>query len=175
MKNLNRTEREVRGRTRATDHGATLRWLASGDLVEVLRIERGCFRSPWPRQAFEMAVHDDSILAVGAFDDDAPVGYVIACAGARSVLVANLAVAEGRRRRGLGRRLLDVAVDWARSRGHHRVTLEVRRSNAAAIRLYGDAGFEAVAVRRGYYDDPPEDALTMALDLDDGDGSEPCD
>lgn len=160
---------------RASVSGLAIRPLTSGDLAKTIRIERDCFQSPWPRQAFEMAVHDGSILAVGAFDDGQPVGYVIACAGVRSVLVANLAVAGHWRRRGLGRRLLDVAVDWARDRAHRRVTLEVRCSNAAAVRLYRDAGFEPLARRRGYYDDPPEDALTMVLALEDDADPEPCD
>ena len=40
-------------------------------------------------------------------------------------------------------------------------TLEVRVSNAQAIRLYERLGFEARGVRRGYYTDNREDALIM--------------
>jgi ribosomal-protein-alanine N-acetyltransferase len=41
----------------------------------------------------------------------------------------------------------------------------VRVSNAAARALYESLGFREVAVRRGYYRDPEEDAVVMTLDL----------
>jgi ribosomal-protein-alanine N-acetyltransferase len=42
-----------------------------------------------------------------------------------------------------------------------RFTLEVRRSNYAAIYLYEREGFRAAGVRRRYYQDNGEDALVM--------------
>ena len=45
------------------------------------------------------------------------------------------------------------------------VTLEVRRSNAAAVRLYRRFGFRAVGVRPNYYAEDQEDAIVMLLDL----------
>ena len=46
------------------------------------------------------------------------------------------------------------------------MTLEVRRGNAAARRLYESLGFEEVGVRRNYYGSG-EDALIMRLALAD--------
>ena len=43
-------------------------------------------------------------------------------------------------------------------------TLEVRVSNAGAIKLYERLGFRARGVRRGYYTDNREDALIMWRD-----------
>jgi ribosomal-protein-alanine N-acetyltransferase len=45
------------------------------------------------------------------------------------------------------------------------VTLEVRRSNGDATRLYRRFGFRAVGVRHGYYSEDQEDAIVMLLDL----------
>ena len=45
------------------------------------------------------------------------------------------------------------------------MTLEVRRSNAAALRLYRRFGFRAVGVRPNYYAEDQEDAIVMLLDL----------
>ena len=45
-----------------------------------------------------------------------------------------------------------------------RVTLEVRTSNAAAIRMYERFGFRPAGHRRRYYHDNGEDALIMWLD-----------
>ena len=41
------------------------------------------------------------------------------------------------------------------------ITLEVRRSNQPAIRLYEREGFRAAGLRRRYYQDNGEDALVM--------------
>jgi ribosomal-protein-alanine N-acetyltransferase len=46
-------------------------------------------------------------------------------------------------------------------RGARRATLEVRRSNDAALKLYEKFGFRITAVRRSYYTRPDEDALVL--------------
>ena len=53
----------------------------------------------------------------------------------------------------------------ARARGLTVLALEVRTSNFAAQELYQRAGFRAVALRRGYYEDNREDALVMSREL----------
>ena len=52
-------------------------------------------------------------------------------------------------------------MDEAIGRGVTRATLEVRRSNAAALRLYEHLGFSLSGVRRNYYTNPVEDALIL--------------
>ena len=37
-------------------------------------------------------------------------------------------------------------------------TLEVRKGNEAAIKLYQKAGFKSEGIRPGFYDEPKEDA-----------------
>jgi [ribosomal protein S18]-alanine N-acetyltransferase len=44
-------------------------------------------------------------------------------------------------------------------------TLEVRRSNVAAITLYRALGYRQVGIRPNYYTDEGEDAIVMILDL----------
>jgi len=51
------------------------------------------------------------------------------------------------RGKGLGSRLLEAAIAWARSAGGHKVSLDVFPHNAAAIALYEKFGF----VREGYH------------------------
>ena len=75
--------------------------------------------------------------------------------------IHNLAVAPEVQGRGLGRRLLDLALGIGARRGAERALLEVRQSNWAAQRLYRSLGFQGVAVRRGYYTHPSEDALIL--------------
>jgi ribosomal-protein-alanine N-acetyltransferase len=79
--------------------------------------------------------------------------------------IESLAVTEGWRRRGIARHLCNDLLNWARARHAKCGSLEVRVSNAAARALYESLGFREVAVRRGYYRDPEEDAVVMTLDL----------
>jgi ribosomal-protein-alanine N-acetyltransferase len=85
-----------------------------------------------------------------------------------------LAVAPAARRQGLGRRLLDAAMRQARSEGADTVHLEVAASNAPALRLYEQAGFERSGLRRNYYARPngaAEDAVLMRRALNTSDPS----
>jgi ribosomal-protein-alanine N-acetyltransferase len=77
--------------------------------------------------------------------------------GEREIL--NLAVDPAERRTGIARGLLADAL------GHAKCTwfLEVRASNAAAIRLYETAGFEIAGRRSGYYQEPAEEAIVMRI------------
>ena len=68
------------------------------------------------------------------------------------------------RRLGIGGRLLASALNGMVMQGVNRVFLEVAETNAAAIRLYEDAGFEIMGRRPNYYleeDGRQVDALMM--------------
>jgi ribosomal-protein-alanine N-acetyltransferase len=72
----------------------------------------------------------------------------------------NIAVDPDLRRRGIGSALL--AELYARAGdASAQFTLEVRRSNQAAIELYQRDGFRIAGLRRRYYQDNGEDALIM--------------
>lgn len=75
--------------------------------------------------------------------------------------INTLAVHPAWRRQGLAVRLLRYVLTDAVARGADKATLEVRRSNIAAQRLYERFGFATTAVRTNYYRDPIEDALIL--------------
>ena len=72
--------------------------------------------------------------------------------------VLNLAVAPDCRRGGVGRALLDAALEAAPGAWF----LEVRESNVGAIRLYENAGFQVCGKRPAYYSDPCEAGIVMS-------------
>lgn len=65
------------------------------------------------------------------------------------------------RGRGFGEALLLALFDEAVRRGANVMTLEVRVSNASAMKLYEKYGFTIQGVRPGYYSDNGEDAYLM--------------
>ncbi|MGP3971858.1 ribosomal protein S18-alanine N-acetyltransferase [Streptomyces sp. 6N223] len=78
--------------------------------------------------------------------------------------VQTIAVAPAEQGRGLGARLLTELLRAATGFGCREVFLEVRADNERAQRLYKRFGFEAVGIRRGYYQPGNHDALTMRRD-----------
>jgi ribosomal-protein-alanine N-acetyltransferase len=62
---------------------------------------------------------------------------------------------------GVGERLLTELFKRLREQEIFRVVLEVRQSNAPAIRLYEKLGFESAGTRRDFYERPREDACVM--------------
>jgi len=71
------------------------------------------------------------------------------------------------RRRGLGRLLIEQALQAARERGFERIELMVRSPNASAIGLYSQVGFREEGRKRDAVrlDDGSEDEVLMALHL----------
>ena len=139
-----------------------LRSIGAHDLDAVDEIEQASYPTPWSRAMFAAELQKPSSLSLGAYRETGElVGYLIVSRYVDAWHVMNVAVAPEFRRRGIARalleRLFEVTGDDAR-RGY---TLEVRVSNAEAIRLYERLGFEARGLRRGYYTDNREDALIM--------------
>lgn len=79
-----------------------------------------------------------------------------------------LMVAVGHRRRGIGRALLEQAVEWARESGIDKLELHVFPHNEPAIKLYDQFGFEREGVRRNHFRRGGRlvDAVLMAYRVD---------
>lgn len=142
------------------------RTLSDRDLDEIVAIERASFNNPWTRDMYvrELENADVSFLYVLRVPEQGIVGFCSFWLVLDEVHINNLAVRTDVRGRGLGAALLDYALRAGTSRGAKRATLEVRRSNTPALRLYERLGFEVVATRPGYYVSPPEDALILWKD-----------
>ena len=136
------------------------------DLDEVLSIEREAYDFPWSREVFRDCLRVGYCCRVLEIEG-AVHAYGMVQIGAGKSRLLNLCVRRRLHRQGLGRRLLALLIDVARSRRTHTVVLEVRPGNAAARRLYDSMGFTEVGVSRGYYPARAgrEDALLLALAL----------
>jgi ribosomal-protein-alanine N-acetyltransferase len=143
-----------------------IRPLKLNDLNDVEQIERRSYPTPWSRSMFAGELDKPSSICLGAFVEERLAGYMIISRYVDAWHVMNIAVDPDFRRRGIAtlllERLFEVTDDGVR-RGY---TLEVRVSNADAIRLYEKMGFRSRGVRRGYYTDNREDALIMWRDAE---------
>jgi ribosomal protein S18 acetylase RimI-like enzyme len=65
----------------------------------------------------------------------------------------------------MARDLLQAVIAHAHRAGCARIELEVAAANEPALSLYRAHGFVSVGRRRGYYREPPDDALLFDLEL----------
>ena len=146
--------------------GVVFRPMREDDLDEVLSIEREAYEFPWSREIFRDCLRVGYSCRVLERDGVVNAYGMLQMAPGESRLL-NLCVRNALHRRGLGRRLLALLIEVARSHHTEAVVLEVRPGNAAARRLYGSMGFTEVGVRRGYYParSGREDAVVLSLAL----------
>ncbi|MEO8680468.1 MAG: ribosomal protein S18-alanine N-acetyltransferase [Vicinamibacterales bacterium] len=135
------------------------------DLDGVVAIEAASFNNPTTREWYEgeLRRQDVCFIYVIRTPEQPVAGFCAFWRVAEQLHINNLAIRPELRGRGLGACLLRAVIAEAAAMGAHHATLEVRRSNVAAIRLYAHAGFQQVGVRRDYYNQPVEDALVLAL------------
>lgn len=139
------------------------------DVPAVMEIEREAFSNPWSLEMVkkELTQEWSTVLLL---EESTPWGWELRAFGifwivADEVHVLNVATHVASRRKGLGRRIMDEVIATARARRCRLATLEVRRSNVAAITLYTRVGFRTVGMRPKYYGDNQEDAVVMNMDL----------
>jgi [ribosomal protein S18]-alanine N-acetyltransferase len=121
----------------------------------------------WSDAAYreELADRRNRFYVVALDDADGLLGWAGLRVLADEAEVLTIGVVPEARRRGVGAALLDELLDEARRRAARVVFLDVRVDNDDAQRIYVRAGFAAVGVRRGYYDNGRTDSLTMSLAL----------
>lgn len=140
------------------------RLVSAEDLDEVLAVERASFHNPTTREWYESELQRPDVCYVFVIrtEQSRVAGFCAFWRVADQIHINNLAIRPELRSRGLGRFLLQGVLAEAERLGAIHATLEVRRSNTAARRLYERAGFNVSGVRASYYTHPIEDALILS-------------
>jgi len=134
-------------------------------LEQIAQLEKTCFSTPWSCAMLEEELYNPHASFIVADDGE---GGVLGYAGLHAVLdegyIDNVAVEPAARRHGVASALLDVFCRFGEANLAF-LTLEVRASNQAAIALYEKHGFRQAGLRKGYYQDPREDAVIMTREF----------
>ena len=140
------------------------------DLQPVLEIERASFNTPWTLEMFRWELRNSDVSATWVLKvaDGMVAAFCCAWVVLDELHINNVAVRPRFRRQGFARLLLSHVINEAVGRGAARATLEVRRSNVSALRLYDRLGFTVRGLRPNYYSNPVEDALILWRSLEGG-------
>ncbi len=145
------------------EDGITISPMQFKDVEAVHEIESLSFLVPWSKATFYSEIIDNQFSRyLVAKNHEGPVGYGGMWVILDEAHVTTLAVLPEYRQKGLGKRLLRVLMDYALNKGATKMTLEVRKSNEGALRLYEKLGFAIRGVRKKYYQG--EDAYIMWKD-----------
>ncbi|MDY0189641.1 MAG: ribosomal protein S18-alanine N-acetyltransferase [Desulfuromonas sp.] len=134
--------------------------MTTEDLTDVVAIEQDCHSKPWGRELFQRELDNPLAHVILCVVDESIAGYICFWDIAAEVEIHNVATTPSLRGMGVGRVLMDCVFSYIDSCKIDSAFLEVRSSNAIAIRLYEKFAFLTVDRRTNYYSDG-EDALLM--------------
>ncbi len=99
---------------------------------------------PWndPDTDFDRAVAGPTSAVLGILDGGAPLATAMVGHDGHRGWVYYVAVADGARGTGLGRRIMAAAEEWLRRAGAPKAQLMVRTDNADAVGFYRHLGYE---------------------------------
>ncbi|TSA20397.1 MAG: ribosomal-protein-alanine N-acetyltransferase, partial [Actinomycetales bacterium] len=132
--------------------GVKFRAMTQLDLVPAFAIEKSSYgKDGWSMAQFKEEYLGKDRMYVAAEFSGELISYagVFNLAGVADVLT--ITVADGHRRKGVGRELLRRLIDWSRTQKCEAIMLEVRVGNEEAIPLYTAFGFIEISRRKDYY------------------------
>ena len=137
------------------------------DLEAVVLVEQQAHAHPWSVGNFKDALKAGN-MAQGLKAGEEWVGYFVAMQVLDEVHLLNITVAPSFQGQGWARCLMQSLSLWASAQQAKTLWLEVRESNARALKIYTAFGFEPVGLRKDYYPvalNKREAAVVMRLAL----------
>lgn len=135
------------------------------DVSGVCLVEEECFSQPWSYNAFLAELENEQAVTLVAIEDKEIIGFVNVHFLLGEGNINNIAVTKKARNKGTANALLKAVLERAHKEGVVKLNLEVRESNSGAAALYQKNGFCVVGKRKGFYEQPHEDAILMTLTL----------
>jgi ribosomal-protein-alanine N-acetyltransferase len=134
------------------------------DAAAIAALHAASFQRGWGEDEFHRLLIDRAVVAHRGVIGRTMVGFILSRMAAGEAEILSVAIAPAWRGRGFARPLLDLHLRRLAGLGVRAVFLEVDEHNEPACRLYRNAGFSEVGVRKGYYQEGAS-ALVLRRDL----------
>jgi ribosomal-protein-alanine acetyltransferase len=146
-----------------------IRVASEADLEKIMQIEKACFgNDAWSKSNMKSEILAPHTTYVVAEESNSLIGYagLSKLASSTSCDIQTIAVSESHRGLGVGRKLMESLLAFARAQKAKEVFLEVREDNLTPQKLYSSLGFNAIDRRENYYQPDGVAAIVMRLDLE---------
>ena len=136
-------------------------------IEQLVLLEKETSSAPWSYNSFLEELSNIASKYFVAIDNKTNLilGYIGLHNISKEGYITNIAVFEKYRRLGIASDLLAYVINFSLKNQLIFLTLEVRKSNHNAIRLYEKFGFVLSGLRRYFYQNPDEDALIYTLKI----------
>ena len=124
-------------------------------------VEESCFSDAWSEKSLAEEIGNENSHFFVAVKGEEILGYIGTQSICGECYITRICVSENARKQGIGSRLLEKAIVSCKLRNDEFISLEVRKSNKIAIKLYNKFGFKKVGERKNFYRLPDEDAIIM--------------
>ena len=139
----------------------TFRYATKNDFAILYELDLKNINSAWSLDMWQkLANFDETIIS---YDGSELVGFITYRVVVPEVEIYKLVTTKYRRRRGYGRALLQFFCENMQAAKVEKAFIEVETKNQSAILFYKSQKFEAVDIRKGYYQD--DDALILQKSL----------
>lgn len=137
------------------------------DISVVEEIEKEIFSTPWSTEAFIYELTKNPFSQMLVLEKEAVIiGYISFWLLGDQTQIATLGITKKEQGKGYAKELMEACIQATKEKEYPRISLEVRVSNIAAIRLYTSFGFQIVSRRKQYYTDTGEDAYMMLKEME---------
>ena len=127
-------------------------------------LHAACFETGWTEKSVGEILAMPGAFALITIQEENPIGFILCTTAADESEVIAIGTLPGARNRGIGRTLLNSAMEKVKRQDGSIMFLEVADDNVAAQKLYEQAGFSLAGRRKNYYgnaDGSQEDALIL--------------
>ena len=137
----------------------TIREMTEDDINSIAELEKECFSEPWSETSLRDELTNETARFYVLRDGKNLLGYIGANNICNEVYITNVAVNSECRGKGYGKILVNHLIKQSEAERAFFITLEVRKSNENAIKLYEKCRFKLIGERKNFYSKPTEDAL----------------
>lgn len=139
-------------------------------IPQLMAIENACHSHPWTLNTMSSCI-GGRYFNLAAFNGDTMIGFYIGEKAGPDFTLMDICVAPSEQGKGIAKQLLSQFIEYGEQQNAENLFLEVRESNTPAIKLYENAGFIEMSVRKNYYPSDNsakngfEDAILMGMAL----------
>lgn len=121
------------------------------DFENIKEILQSDFDEFWTEGILKSELENENSKYIVAKENNEIVGFAGIIITPIDVEITNIVTRKNKRKKGIGKSLLEKIIEMAKQTEHETISLEVNEKNSIAIHLYERCGFDKIGIRKKYY------------------------